>query len=95
MCLLHYTARVEEACDTMRRETASGPVSAARRGEIESYIAAHGERLFRAVTGGVSVPDEHKRRVLNIFLILMNLRESMDRAGKRAAANTGKKAVDA
>jgi hypothetical protein len=39
--------------------------------------------LARVSTSGLHLPDELKARVLNTFLTLMNLRESLDRAALR------------
>ena len=87
-CLPHFLTAVEQACADMRRETVTGETSADRRAEIARFIAAHGERLARASTSGMRMPDELKARVLSAFLTLMNLRENMDRAAQRAAGSS-------
>ncbi len=38
--------------------------------------------LVRAATGGHRLSGPLKSRVLNLFLILVNLRENLDRGGK-------------
>lgn len=83
LCVLHFALRIEEACAEMRRETAAGKASEERRAEIARYVAEHGEKLFRAVTSGPVVPDEIKRRILNTFLSLINLRDNLERAASR------------
>jgi len=84
LCVAHFAGAVEQACADLRRETALRPPVAARREEIEQYIAGRGEVLARIATSGLKLPDEMKARILNTFLTLMNLRENLDRSQMRA-----------
>jgi hypothetical protein len=81
---LHFTLRLEQTCNEMRRETVSGQATAQRNAEILQFISGHGELLARVATSGLHMADELKARVLSTFLTLMNLRESLDRAALRA-----------
>jgi hypothetical protein len=80
---LHFTLRLEQTCNDMRRETVSGHTTAERNAEILHFISGQGEMLARVSTGGLHMADELKARVLSTFLTLMNLRESLDRAALR------------
>ena len=84
-CVLHFLLRVEEACNEMRHEIIPG-ISAERRQQIIQYIAQHGEMLAKVSVSGLRMPDDLKGRILNSFLILINLRESVDRTLKRQEA---------
>ncbi len=89
-CLLHFTQILEDTCAEIRRETAPGTFTPQRRASLEQYVSEEGERLARVATSGMRIPDDMKRRILTIFLSLINLRESMDRAAvprPRAARN--------
>jgi hypothetical protein len=83
MCLQHFTLRLEQLCAELRRETVAGYASHERQVEIIRFIGNQGEMLARVSTSGLHLPDELKARVLNTFLTLMNLRESLDRAALR------------
>src|ERR1700688_2444561 len=83
LCVLHFTLQIEKACGEMRRETVYGKTPHARQVEIIRYIAEHGEMLARASTSGLHLADEMKARILNTFLTLMTLRETLDRAALR------------
>jgi hypothetical protein len=85
VCVLHFLVRLEQTCDAMRRETVFGDETHERYQEIIRYIAERGERLSRVATSGLRLPDELKARILTGFLILMNLRENLDRALSRSA----------
>ncbi len=89
LCVLHFTASVEQACAEMRRETVLGNAPHSRQVEIIEYIREHGEMLARVATSGLHLPDEMKARILSTFLTLMNLRENLDRASLRQPASRG------
>lgn len=89
LCVLHFLIRLEQSCDRMRRETATGEAPQERHAEIVQFIQAQGERLSHVSTSGLRLPDEIKARILTGFLGLMNLRENLDRAASRAAARRG------
>ena len=84
-CVLHFLLRVEEACNEMRHEIIPG-ATPERRQEMFTYIAQHGEMLAKVSTSGIRMPDDLKGRILNAFLILINLRESIDRSVKSQGA---------
>jgi hypothetical protein len=79
LCVLHFLLCTERACSEMRRETAAGGLFAARRAQIETYVATSAMKLACVGTGSLRVSDEMKRRVLTTFLTLMILRENLDR----------------
>jgi hypothetical protein len=79
LCILHFLSWPERACSEMRREAASGDLFAARRTQIETYIATSAMKLACVGTGSLRVSDEMKRRLLTTFLTLMILRENLDR----------------
>ena len=78
-CVPHFLSSAEKDCAEMRRETAKGESSAARRAEFESYVAACAMKLALIGTGSVRLSDELKKRLLTTFLTLMILRENLDR----------------
>src|ERR1700690_644424 len=78
-CVSHFLSSAEKACSEMRREAATGESSAARRAELESYVAAAAMKLTLIGTGSARLTDEIKKRVLTTFLTLMILRENLDR----------------
>ena len=80
VCVPHFLSAAETACAEMRRETATGGSNAARRAEVESYVAAAAVKLALVGTGSARLSDEIKKRVLTTFLTLMILRENLDRA---------------
>jgi hypothetical protein len=82
-CLAHYLTDLDEACSTLRRETAPGKLSLDRHGEVLEYISRQGERLARIATSGHGITDDVKSRILSTLLLLMNLREAVDRAHAR------------
>ncbi len=83
LCLLHFTLFIEQECAEMRRESALGNVPHSRHIEFTRKISARGEALVHAATGGFSMSDEVKARVLNTLLTLMTCRENIDRAAMR------------
>ncbi len=83
LCVLHFILSIEHASAEMRRETAMGRASAARQTEIANYVTATAMTLSYVATGSLRLSDDLKKRVLNTFLTLMNLRESLDRAASR------------
>ena len=78
-CVPHFLSSAEKACSEMRREAATGESNAARRAELEAYVAASAMKLALIGTGSVRLSDEIKKRVLTTFLTLMILRENLDR----------------
>jgi len=85
-CVLHFTLFIEQECAEMRRETALGNASHDRQAEFIERIAKRGESLVRIATGGFTMSDELKARILSTLLTLMNCRENMDRAAMRQSA---------
>jgi hypothetical protein len=86
LCVLHYTLFIEQECAEIRRETALGRASHERQLEFIDKIAKHGDSLVRVATGGFTMSDEIKARILSTLLTLMNCRENMDRAAMRQSA---------
>ena len=86
LCVLHYTLFIEQECAEIRRETALGNASHERQVAFIDKIARHGESLVRIATGGFTMSDEIKARILSTLLTLMNCRENMDRAAMRQSA---------
>ena len=80
ICLSHFLLSLEQACTEIRRETPAGGSSATRRAEIETYVATSAVKLACIGTGSMRLSDEIKKRVLTTFLMLMILRENLDRA---------------
>ena len=80
LCLPHFLLSAEKTCTEMRRETAAGNASVARRAEIESYVATSAVKLACIGTGSLRSSDEIKKRILTTFHMLMILRENLDRA---------------
>jgi hypothetical protein len=78
-CVPHFLLSAEKACSEMRREAATGESDAARRAELEAYVAASAMKLALIGTGSVRLSDEMKKRILTTFLTLMILRENLDR----------------
>jgi len=70
----------------MRRETALGMANHDRQMEYVDRIARRGESLVHIATGGFTMSDELKARILSTLLTLMNCRENMDRAAMRQSA---------
>jgi len=83
LCVPHFLLFAEKVCTEIRHETAADGSSAARRAEIESYLAASAVKLAHLGTGSVRLSDEVKKRVLTTFLTLMILRENLDRTANR------------
>jgi len=86
LCVLHFTLFIEQECAEMRRETALGKASHERQAEFMDTIARRGESLVHIATGGLTMSDEIKARILSTLLTLMNCRENMDRAAMRQSA---------
>ena len=59
-CVPHFLLSAEKACSEMRREAATGESDAARRAELESYVAASAMKLALIGTGSVRLSDEMK-----------------------------------
>jgi hypothetical protein len=83
LCILHFLVCTERACSEMRHETAGGGLFAARRAQIETYVATSAMKLACVGTGNLRVSDEMKKRVLTTFHTLMILRENLDRDKSR------------
>jgi hypothetical protein len=83
LCVLHLMIEIERVSTEMRLESVRGATTAERRAEINRYIAEQGSLLARVATGSLRLPDETKARILSTFLILMNLRENVERAAAR------------
>ncbi|PYU34717.1 MAG: hypothetical protein DMG28_05015 [Acidobacteria bacterium] len=75
---MHLTFNMEQACARLRNEINQGTVSTERRAEIGGYVVGLSVMLAR-VASSISLPDDKKKRVLNTFLTLMILRETLDR----------------
>lgn len=86
LCILHYTLFIEQECAEIRRETALGNASHERQVEFIKKIGHRGESLVEIATGGYTMSDEMKARILSTLLTLMNCRENMDRAAMRQSA---------
>jgi hypothetical protein len=79
MCVSHFLLSAESACAVIRRETLPSGPDAARRAEIQDYVANSAMKLAQIGTGTARLTDETKKRVLTTFLTLMILRENLDR----------------
>jgi hypothetical protein len=86
LCVLHFILGIDHDCADLRRETAMGKTSPERQSEIASYVKATAMRLTEVATGRARLSDEFKKRILTTFLTLMNLQESLARAGNRTSA---------
>lgn len=84
--MLHFTLFIEQECAEIRRETALGVTSHERQIAFADKIAQRGESLVHIATGGFTMSDELKARILSTLLTLMNCRENMDRAAMRQSA---------
>lgn len=82
-CILHFTLELEHECMQMRRETAIGNSTRERYAEMKRFIAEHGQKLAQLATGGPTLTDETKARILSTFLTLMNCRENVERIAAR------------
>jgi len=78
LCVMHLTFEMEQACARLRCEIVQGKTTPERAAEISGYIVGLSIELAR-IASGVSLPDERKKRVLNTFLTLMILRETLER----------------
>ena len=85
LCVSHFTFNVEKACAEMHRQIAMSGVSGERQAEITVYLAECSLLLAR-VASSLSLSYQLKRRVLSTFLSLMNLRETLERAGRAGAS---------
>jgi hypothetical protein len=79
MCVMHLTFNLEQACARLRCEIANGVGTPERHAEIAGYIVGVSLILAR-IAGSICLPDDKKKRVLNTFLTLMILRETLERA---------------
>jgi len=78
LCVMHLTFHMEQACARLRSEIVKGTTSPERAAEIAGYIVGLSVELAR-IASVVSLPDDRKKRVLNTFLTLMIVRETLDR----------------
>jgi len=85
LCVSHFTFNVEKVCAELHRQVAMAEVSGERQAEITVYLAECSSLLAR-VASSRPLSDVLKRRVLSTFLSLMNLRETLDRAGRAGAS---------
>jgi beta-lactamase class A len=85
LCVLHFILSIDHDCADLRRETAMGKTSIERQAEIASYVKATAMKLTEVATGRMRLSDEFKKRILTTLLTLMNLQESLDRAGNRCS----------
>ncbi len=76
---MHLTFNLEQACARLRCEIANGVGTPERHAEIAGYIVGVSLILAR-IAGSICLPDDKKKRVLNTFLTLMILRETLERA---------------
>lgn len=81
-CVHHFIIEIEDACSSMRREVSMERATVSRRAEIDEYAKNTAGKLS-AVAMGTRVSDDLKKRILNTFLTLMNLQESVDRSAVR------------
>jgi hypothetical protein len=81
-CVHHFIVDIEEACSAMRREVSMERATVARRAEIDQYARGTATKLS-AVAMGTRLSDDMKKRILNTFLTLMNLQESVERSTTR------------
>lgn len=93
LCVPHFLSSAEKACAEIRREAAAVESRVARRAEFGAYVAASAMKLALIGTGSSRISDEIKKRVLTTFLMLMILRENLDRPAnpflpRRQAAKT-------
>jgi len=81
-CVHHFIVDIEDACSSMRREVSMERATVARRTEIDQYAKGTAAKLS-AVAMGTRLSDDLKKRILNTFLTLMNLQESVERSVTR------------
>jgi len=86
LCLRHFIRHSERGCDALRRELVQGELSAERRAEIEQHLGGVGSKLADAATAGYPLADHIKAAILNTLLLLMNVRESLEKAKRRPEA---------
>jgi len=80
LCISHFTWSVENTCAEMHREIALCKVTSERGAEVATYIDDCAVLLARVISNR-RLSDDLKKRVLCSVASLMNLRESLDRAG--------------
>ena len=83
LCVSHFLLAAESDCAAIRREKLPDEPNAARRIEIDDYVAASAMKLARLGTGSQRLSDETKKRILTTFHTLMILRENLDRDSDR------------
>jgi hypothetical protein len=83
LCVSHFLLAAESDCAAIRREKLPDEPDAARRIEIDDYVAASAMKLARLGTGSQRLSDETKKRILTTFHTLMILRENLDRDSDR------------
>ena len=83
LCVSHFLLAAESDCAAIRREKLPDEPDAARRIEIDDYVATSAMKLARLGTGSQRLSDETKKRILTTFHTLMILRENLDRDSDR------------
>jgi hypothetical protein len=78
LCVMHLTFQMEQVCARLRCELVQAKTSPERAEEIAGHVVGLSVLLAR-IASGVSLSDDRKKRVLNTFLTLMILRETLDR----------------
>jgi hypothetical protein len=77
LCVLHFTLCVERSCAEMRRESATGKLTAERQAHIARGLGGYAATLASVGTGTQRLSDELKKRILSTFLTVMVMRESL------------------
>lgn len=83
LCLHHFIRHSERTCDALRRELVRGELTAERRTELEQLLGSVGSKLAAVATAGYPLADHAKSAILNTFLLLMNVRESLEKAKRQ------------
>ncbi len=86
-CLHHFIRHSERGCDALRRELVRGELTPERRTEIEQHLGSVGSKLAAVATAGYPLADHAKSAILNTMLLLMNVRESLEKARRHPETN--------
>ena len=86
LCVLHFILRIEQSCADMRREAATGKLTAERRAHIARGLGVYAVALASVGTGTQRLSDELKKRMLSTFLTLMIMRENLCRNNESEVA---------
>jgi hypothetical protein len=87
LCLHHFIRNSERGCDALRREIVRGELTAERRVELEEHLGSIGSKLAAIATAGYPLADHAKSAILNTLLLLMNVRESLEKTKRRTETN--------